>query len=422
MPLESRGGRLTASIGGKKIDMFWLTLLKLGLDMKSFMTADRLRAVRQLARADDPRAIGMLAVALKDRNAVVRQTAAEALGQVGINALVHPLMQALTDVDPTVRKNAVISLRRLVGPNATVLFMPVLTEADPATRALVIDTLGDIGDFRDAESLLASLDDPDDKVRETAARALGKIGDERALDPLLTLLRYDANGEVRATAAEALGRIGDARVINPLLAAIADTEEWVQFRAIAALIGFGETAVEPLIFLLTHSKPSVRVRAASALGKVGHRRAVDPLRAALRDKNAELRKAAAEALGKIGDESAVHSLLQALNDETPAVRWKTAHALAEMGLPQAVRPLIEFAADDTLAEEAFRVLREMLSVDAARISTQELHALTRLDVVLSRLTGAGMHMSIRNENTLIKQLARRELQRREVIHPTPVME
>jgi len=162
------------------------------------------------------------------------------------------------------------------------------------------------------------------------------------------------------------------------------------------------------------------VRAAAALGKVGHPRAVDPLRAALRDKSPEIRKAAAEALGKIGDDSAEPSLLQTLNDETPSVRWRAAQALAEMGNPQAVHPLIEFAADETLVEEAFRILRELLAVDAGKIATQDLHALTRLDTVLSRLSGSGAHMGIRNENTLIKQLARRELQRREMTHPAPV--
>lgn len=401
--------------------MFWLRLMKLGLDLKSFMVADRLRAVNVLAKSDDPRVIGMLTAALKDSKPEVRQVASEALGRIGVQALVQPLVRALADADATVRKNAVESLRQLVGPDATILLMPVLANADSATRMLVIDTLGDVGDDHDVDSLLVSLEDPDEKVREASARALGKIGDARAIDPLLALLRYDPHGEVRATAAEALGKIGDPRVINPLLAAIADTEEWVQFRAITALVGFGETAVEPLIFLLAHgNKLTVRVRAANALGKVGHVRAVDPLRAALRDKHPEMRKAAAEALGKIGDESAVPSLMQALGDETPQVRWKAAQALAEMGHPSAVRPLIEFAADDTLAEDAFRTLRELLSVDAGKISTQDLQALTRLDMVLSRLTGAALQMSIRNENTLIKQLARLELQRRETMHPTPV--
>ncbi len=411
---EARYERFSRLTSGNRGTMSWFSVLKLGLDLRSFLVSDRVHAVKALAQSDDPRALSLLTRALRDPHARVRQEAALGLGQAGLNALVNPLVAALADADMVVRKHALASLRQLVGADATVMLMPALADADPEVRTLVIETVGEVGDARDVDTLLAALDDPAEDVRESAARALGKLGDPRAIDPLLSLLRYDEGGEVRAVAAEALGKIGDPRVINPLLAAIADTEEWVQFRAIGALIGFGEMAVEPLIFLLTHGKPQLRIRAAAALGKVGHARAVDPLRAALKDRSPDLRKAAAEALGAIGDDAAVNPLLLLLNDEAPGVRWKAAEALGMMRSPHAIRPLIEFAASDDTAADAFRVLREILAGDPSQISASDLHALTRMDLVISRLTGgAAVQPSLRNDNSLIKQYARQELQRRE---------
>lgn len=67
----------------------------------------------------------------------------------------------------------------------------------------VADALGRIGDERAVEPLINRISDRSKYVRAGAARALGKIGDSRAVEPLQQLLNDNTN-EVRDAAARAL--------------------------------------------------------------------------------------------------------------------------------------------------------------------------------------------------------------------------
>ena len=394
--------------------MRWLSLLKSSIDLRSAIPADRLQAVRQLLQAADPTGIGLLLVALRDQDAGVRAKAAEALGQLATLVVMRPLIQASADTAPPVRHSATQALRAFSGPNASLLLLPSVQHADPDTCMLIIDSLAEIGDERDVEALLDLLHNQNEKIREAAVRALGKIGGARAIDPLLALLRSDPDNEVRASAAEALGKIGDAHALNGLLASLADNEEWVQYRAVAALIGFGASALDPLLFLLTRGLPSVRARAAWALGRVGDPRAYEPLAHALHEKNPDLRKSAAEALGHLGDARAMEPLNALLNDENELVRWKALQALGELGDFRIMHPLIEFITHEHFAEEALQTLRDMLVTRPSGFPLSDLQTLVKLDIVLSRLTSATITPALRNDISLVKQLARQEVMRREV--------
>jgi len=81
-------------------------------------------------------------------------------------------------------------------------FLSNLTHKRPEYRWGAADALGRIGDERVVEPLIAAMKDPDPRVRKKAAWALGQIGDIRGQRPLLEAIR-DENDDVREIAGEA---------------------------------------------------------------------------------------------------------------------------------------------------------------------------------------------------------------------------
>jgi beta-lactamase regulating signal transducer with metallopeptidase domain len=101
-----------------------------------------------------------------------------------------------------------------------------------------------------------------------------------------------------------------------------------------------EQSVEQLIERLRDDDPTVRRRAAWALGEREDRRGVSPLVARLQDESVDVRLVAAWALGEIKDRDAIQPLIQVLDDDDNVlVREMSALALGEIEDPAAVRAL-----------------------------------------------------------------------------------
>ncbi len=178
--------------------------------------------------------------ALKHKDNLIREDAAEALGRIGDKRAVKPLIHALEDEDRGVRKLTAVAL-------------------------------GNIKDKRAVEPLINALKDGGYGVYEDASWALGRIGDKRAVEPLINDLKDVNRGSGgRRNAAVALGNIKDKRAVEPLINALKDVSDYVRFYAAEALGRIGDKrAVEPLINALEDEDRGVRRRAASALGKIG---------------------------------------------------------------------------------------------------------------------------------------------------------
>ena len=227
-----------------------------------------------------------------------RSQAAKALGELGDARTVVPLIAALKDDSPVVKRAATQALGQIWQ-------LPDLIRlvcSDEVIQVQAAKALGELGDVRAVEPLIAALRGPD-KLRQAAAEALGKLGDARAVEPLIASLKEDPSENVRQAAAEALGKLGDVWALESLIASLKeDCTENVRQAAAEALGKLGDVrAVEPLIAALKDSKENVRPSAARALGELGDARAVEPLIAALMNiMNSNVQEAAAEALGKIG--------------------------------------------------------------------------------------------------------------------------
>jgi len=82
-------------------------------------------------------------------------------------------------------------------------------------RRKLAEALGEIGDERGVQPLIDALRDSSTTVQYVAAKSLGMLTDKRALDPLINLTKSEDKW-VRLGAAQALGLIGDKKAVDAI--------------------------------------------------------------------------------------------------------------------------------------------------------------------------------------------------------------
>jgi HEAT repeat protein len=215
----------------------------------------------------------------------------------------------------------------------------LLVHKDPQVQYEAAEALGDIGDEKAVGPLITALKrDEFSGVRWKAAEALSKIGNP-AMEPLIATLQYP-DDDVRWKAAIALGEIGNPNAIEPLIALLNDEDRFVRSRAAHALSMIGEPAVGPLIGTLKAGDPALRWGAALALGKIKNSLAVEPLILALADREMMVRGEAASALAYIGT-PALGPLLGFLKGAQGETRIEVMTALGELKNADAIEPLLQ---------------------------------------------------------------------------------
>jgi len=103
-------------------------------------------------------------------------------------------------------------------------------------RAAAALALGRLGDEQGVEPLIAALGDADAAVRRDITLALGQIKDWRVTAPLCGRLLHDNIADVRRAAARALHDSGDRKAMQCLVEALTDPNESVVYNAHRALI------------------------------------------------------------------------------------------------------------------------------------------------------------------------------------------
>jgi HEAT repeat protein len=258
-------------------------------------------ALGQFGREAQPAVSRLIAVAEKDRDALVRRDAVAALGTIGspeARPAAPLLVRSLSkDPDPVVRKTALIALMNVVS-----------TE-----------------DKQVAAELIALLKSPDDDVVRTAALALGNIGGPEAASavPVLRDLLREGDATHKKMAAAGLANIGaDARPAVPDLAAVLDdakSDTVLQQNACLALQMVGKdarAAVPQLRRALDARRPKeVRYHAAQALSHImpeAEAAVPELIRALGEDPEWSVRVRAVEALGRLPNLSRTANVRDAL--------------------------------------------------------------------------------------------------------------
>lgn len=241
-------------------------------------------------------------------NVSVVVSVARALGDLGNEQALYPLIEALGSPDGRLRCASATALANLGQPH----WEKVVFGTNADFEKLYHSGLAGVADL-----LIRTLKCQPDGGTKIAA-LLGDLGDPKAVEPLIKVLRDHAcnyASEICAEAAKALGKLGDPKAVEPLIKVLCHNDDKVRTEAVKALGKLGDPkSVEPLIKILCHPNAKVRTEAVEALGKLGDLKAVEPLIKVLRDHTAEVRAEAAKALGKLGDPKAGEALITSVDD------------------------------------------------------------------------------------------------------------
>jgi HEAT repeat protein len=348
-------------------------------------------ALDALKLIGDARAVPRVVPLLEDE--LLREAAAELLGELGDEETVAPLAGLLNTPDAPTRAaaRALASLHdryeKLYGEGS---YIADLSRAriNPAGAQNLLEALGETegGDLRQlalvvgwlegaaveraltrllgksdvrgevlealvrhgpgvAELLIEQLGSEDLEVRKAAAVALGRIGDARAVSALVEVLAEDA--EMVIAAADALAKIGDPRAFESLLARVGDTNAAVRQSVVGALNSLGSPEMPARVLpLLSDADPNVRESAVKIAGYFGYAECADLLLERCLDEDERVRRAAVEHLPYLEDERATPALVRALRHDTPKVRAAAAGALAQAEGGEVPTYLMEALADE----------------------------------------------------------------------------
>jgi HEAT repeat protein len=241
----------------------------------------RVSAARDLpphAEEDRERVIAALEKALSDRNALVRATAAECLGDLAATEALPALLVAVEDDHQLVRQKAIAALGEARDPRAQKRLERALRDERPEVRFQAVMAYPRVASSRDAAvaALAAATRDEDDIVVHVAFRMAEELAEAdsseaappssrdfgRAAAPILERARAclgHASPRVRAVAAVVLASAGDAAADEVLVGVIDGSIAGCEAEDVAAAIDLApERALAAAI-------PALRKRAFSGL-------------------------------------------------------------------------------------------------------------------------------------------------------------
>jgi HEAT repeat protein/cyclophilin family peptidyl-prolyl cis-trans isomerase len=376
------------------------------------------------------------------------------------------LLHLLTDPDARIRRRAALAVGRVGLEEGVEPLVSLLSDGEPEVRQMAAFALGLLGDRRAVTPLVAALKDSSRLVQSSAAQALGLIGDRSAAGPIaavvaglardgsLSAVKPDDMGESRDSAAglfrlgvTALARLkayddlagavlgpagqplvrwwpvayalqwmADPRSAPALRTLLHGEGTWTPAFAARGLGAIHDAgAVDALIATVKAASTSLppAIEATRALGEIGDPRAMPVLLTMVEDPKSEpgLRREAVQALGGMkgsGTGEAVNRLLDVLSDPSPVIRGAALQAVARLdhstfllvlsGLdpdPQwSVRADLATALGELPADEALPRLRSMLGdrdlrvIPAVLASLLKLHAPGIEGILADRLQSA----------------------------------
>lgn len=306
--------------------------------------------------------IGMPAVEplmrrLQDSNEDIRQAAVEALVQIGDVRIAEPLVDRVRkDEKPSVQKSAAEALIQIGNPQALQILREQFPGWDNDTRQAIVEALGRTWKLQTARFLIEQLHDRNQHIQYTAIEALGWLRDAQAVGPLLDLIK-DRDKSARTVVPWKWGWVRNAPAVKILAYQVGYRD--VEKMAITALGAIGDKqAAELLTRMLADRARDMRKAAAEALGSIGDAQAVQPLAEKLYDRDHDVQIAAAKALGQIGDTSALEPLLQKIANLSQyekrtsiAISWRRENV-------RIVEPIVELI-DEQRVGKSKRRIREM---------------------------------------------------------------
>jgi HEAT repeat protein len=330
----------------------------------------RIQTTLILGQRRDRRAVPALINALADPDVNVRFHAMEALGALHAIEAIDPLVEITAGGDFFLAFPAIQTLAKLGAVNAAPRLVPLLN--DELLRVAVAEALGELGDELVVVPLVELLNDPSAPT-EVVADALSGLFERYeqrygAGEHIASLVRSAIGPTGTQNLLDAVQRVGSdrlrgiARVMGWLNGPAVQRalvrllgQQSVRAQVVEAMVRYGAGVVELLIDQLGAEDLDTRQAAAVALGRIGDRKATPALVAALRD--TELAVAVASALARIGDHDAFDALIGLLDHTDTAVRQAAIAALNSIGHPEMASRILPLLDDprSIVRESAVRI-------------------------------------------------------------------
>jgi HEAT repeat protein len=259
----------------------------------------RLRIVRALGFVREDAAVRPLIELLADPSVDIRIQAARSLGNIADTAAAPALVKALGDSDVEVREAAARALGACGSAKDVDALAPLLKDGNRLLRMAVIGSIGKLGTASALPLLQAQMNDTDPSYKRVVVKAIGSLKGGADIDGPMALWLADKDFYLRGFTAEALAQRPASKALEPaLIKLLADPNLGVRIRAIEALAAWkSKAAVADLLKALRAEEPTLRWKAAQALGSIGDPSAIEALTyVADHDSEIEIKKAAKTAL------------------------------------------------------------------------------------------------------------------------------
>ena len=177
-----------------------------------------------------------------------------------IPALINAL---LNDNNDWVRKYAATALGKIGDEKAIDPLIRVLGDHNEEIAYWVAKVLGQMGDLA-VEKLKDTLNHPEEKVRFFAIIALGSIGDEKSIEILIKIL-----GEEDESASRAVKALAETeKSIPSLINALGNSNLNIRSNASKALVKIGDSALEPLMEVVNSDNKEVHYWATKTIREI----------------------------------------------------------------------------------------------------------------------------------------------------------
>ena len=203
-----------------------------------------------------------------------------------------------------------------------------LTEGDETARLDAAETISDDASF-DTAPLLDALSDNDWRVRRAAIKGVSQRAAPEAITALLNSVVANHH---------------NPSLLNSALQVLASSDV---------------DTISPLLDLLKHPEPDLRMQAALALGEQHDSRAVDALIEAMNDEDTNVRYHAIEALGKLKSMAVVDKLAEVAETKHFFLGFAALDALAQIGDPRIVRRVVPLLDDPLLRDQTITLLGQL---------------------------------------------------------------
>lgn len=292
-------------------------LLKL-LDSQDIKYRGKSLAIEMLGKIRSKQAIFRLSDYLNSISRDMRMSSAEALGEIGENSAIEPLLEtSQKDSDAHVRKSAIGALGNIRSKAAFKPLMDLLTiEKYYDIIEKIVEALIKI----DAAVFLSDISKYPDNVREIIARTVSDID-------ILLGLADDQNKKVKIAAIYSLGRAATDDATVRLISFLGDKDPDIRKAAVVAL---GETRYCPpeLFNALHDSDPWVRFYTIKAIVfSCDSEKAINMISTMLHDEFIPVIMSAIDAIVEIGGKEAYEALAQYEGHQNPDVRDKIKEAM-----------------------------------------------------------------------------------------------